>query len=125
MAEIQIKDGSENVYPVVSFDAEALTGSTSISAFGASQIWRCGKTVTVTLSNAKSLSVGNNTVFTLPAGWRPRWNVIETFDAPTAPIDRFRITIYNDGRIDVYNYSSSAISADTNATVSLTFAAAF
>lgn len=114
MATYKIKD---------QFHAELLPGSTSITGFSASQIWKRGNVVTITLMNANNLSVGDNIILTLPEGWRPQWNSLATFDAPNAPTQRFRIMVYNDGRVNVHNYSSSAITGDTNAGITLTFAA--
>lgn len=73
----------------------------------------------LTLINLKNVSAGEQTLFTLPVGYRPPVDVVGIIRAPT---DGFfgRIAINRAGNVNLYNYGS-AVSGSTNASQTFTY----
>lgn len=92
-----------------------------------STVARWGNIVTVHIVDVNKLQTGHNYAFTLPSGWRPFQTVAAMLVSPVASISSgstalsLRMTISTDGTVDIYNYRSSAITASTNASVTVSF----
>lgn len=87
---------------------------------------RCGKVVTLTLTNMSSVPNGQTlTLFTLPTGWRPKHNCVELLRNPTDTANSLmRLWVNTDGTVQVYQYGSATSPVSTNASCTITFVTA-
>ena len=100
---------------------QEITPTWATGTAGTALVSKRGGVVTVAIINPTKLAVGNNTIFTLPVGWRPALNAVQILVTPTASISSgstalsIRLTVSSSGVVQLYNYRSSAISGNTNA----------
>lgn len=104
------------------------TETLSLTSQYASGIYccRCGKVVTLTLTNMSSVPNGQTiTLFTLPTGWRPKHNCVELLRNPTdAANTLMRLSVNTNGTVQVYQYGTATSPATTNASCTITFVTA-
>lgn len=90
---------------------------------------KCGNVVTIMVTNPTKLAVGSNTLTTLPVGWRPPMGTSLVLTSPSggvatgSTIVSLRLNVNTAGLVTIYNYRSSAISGDTNASGVMTYIA--
>ncbi len=100
---------------------QEITPTWATGTAGTALVSKRGGVVTVAILNPTKLAVGNNTIFTLPVGWRPAQSAVQVLVAPTGSISSgstalsIRLTVASSGDVQLYNYRSSAISGNTNA----------
>lgn len=89
------------------------------------RVVKYGRIVEISIGNVTKAAVGNNALFTLPVGWRPKVNAALVIPVPssTTASGYLRLTVSNAGAVAVYNYKSSAVSSSTNASAVLTYIA--
>lgn len=100
------------------------------STFDAGNVYvrRYGPVVTVSITNVTKAAVGENLIHTLPEGWRPPGALIQIMVAPGSgtPANNslsLRLQVNSEGKITVYNYRSTAITAATNQAGFITYIA--
>lgn len=107
------------------FDTETITPQWTSTTAGSAYAVRWGRVVTLKVSNPTKLANGNNTCFTLPNGWRPlsyeQTIILGHPGQSDATTSNLRLSVNPNGNVYIYNYKGSAISGNTNATVSLTY----
>lgn len=102
----------------------AFPSTVGISYF---KVYKCAGLVTIHAINVNKASTGSNTIGVLPVGWRPKETAALPLVAPTGSIRAggtelsLRLSVQTDGRVELYNYRSAAISGSTNASGTLTF----
>ena len=89
--------------------------------------WKCGKVVSVSIINPRTVAAGNNAIETLPDGWRPLNNIMVLSHTPhgastNAPDLRYMISPA--GAFSVYNYGSAWSNADSNNSITFTYVTA-
>jgi hypothetical protein len=96
---------------------------------GTARADKWGAMVTLTISNPTKLATGSNIVFTLPEGYRPMNLQYMNLTSPQASTSAnvyglsLRAMIYPNGQVQIYNYRSTAITSDTNASATVTYVA--
>lgn len=107
------------------FDVDMITPTWNSGTAGSAYAIRWGRVVTIMISNPTKLARGNNNIFTLPVGWRPLgFQYLEILAHPGASDATscdLRFAISTSGVASIYNYKTSAVSGNTNASLSLTY----
>ena len=74
--------------------------------------------------NPRTVAAGNNTITTLPVGWRPAADVVWTVHAPSSTSSGVDLRYYinsANGAFVVYNYGSAWSNRDSNISGSVTY----
>lgn len=107
------------------FDVDRITLTWNSGTAGSAYAVRWGRVVMLMVSNPTKLAKGNNNVFTMPVGWRPlNFQILEILAHPGASDAGscdLRFGISTSGVASIYNYRNSAISGNTNASLTLTY----
>lgn len=91
------------------------------------KVYKCAGLVTIHAVNVNKASTGSNTIGVLPAGWRPKETATLMLIPPVSSISTggtelsLRLSVQTNGRVELYNYRSAAVSGNTNASGTLTF----
>lgn len=106
---------------------QTLTPTWNTGTAGTANLRKWGKVVELRINNPTALAVGQNDIFTLPVGWRPASNHVLMLIAPVGSISAggtqlaLRATIRPNGNVEIYNYRSTAISGNSNASATITY----
>lgn len=106
-------------------ETERITPTWNSGTAGGAYAVRWGRVVMLMISNPTKLAKGSNNIFTMPVGWRPlNFDILEILAHPGASDATscdLRFSLGTNGVANIYNYRTSAISGNTNASLTLTY----
>ena len=86
--------------------------------------WKCGKVVSLSIFNPRTVAAGWNAIETLPVGWRPTYDTCFIAFQPGNAAKCLRYNISPSGEFKVYNYSTAWTNADSNISIGFTYVTA-